>query len=731
MKERTLRTIIVASLMVVALIFAKPVIALAEEMFPTLAEDGYYYVSEETKAEGLFSNDDGTFYFVDGEMQTGWQLVDGTNYYFSPAMATGLTTIGDDTYVFDNDGNLLTGIQEIDGSVYYVNESGIIESGWKTVDGKEYYFAPELKTGLTEIDGLKYYLDETGKMVTGWVKIDGKPYYFYSSTAEGSKTHLKGAMLTGWAIKGSDRYYFDSKTLEHSSGYKTIDGIPYYFDPETGAVKTGWYEFEGNRYYVNPSDFKAAQGWKVFDGTPYYFYQSTASGDANHKKGALLQGFASYEGKRYYYTVDGNTVSGTQVIDGIPYTFDEDGALVAGWYEYEGNRYYVTPVSFKLAQGWNLIDGKPYYFYQSTESGNPNHTKGALLQGFATYKGTRYYYTVDGNFATGLQYVDGIPYMFDEDGAMLTGWVKINGNKHFYYSNFTMAQGWKKINSVPYYFYKSTEEGSTTHVLGAMLTGWTTYEGSRMYYDPVKLDVLTGWNIVDDKEYFFYETTTAETETEPAHIKGSALSGWANKGSLTFYYSPTSYTKVIGWQKIDGITYYFWKSTESGSSYHIFGNLARNTTIDGKKLDADGVYDPVKYKMFTKAKKLSSSSKYLILVDTKNCKVGIFEGKKGNWKMIKYWKCSPGKKSTPTVIGTFKIQGRRKYFVSGTAYCHWATGFYGNYMFHSTLYNKNGTHQDSRLGMNLSHGCVRLDIKNAKWIYDNVPRGTKVVVYKK
>ncbi|WP_418253284.1 L,D-transpeptidase [Gordonibacter urolithinfaciens] len=37
--------------------------------------------------------------------------------------------------------------------------------------------------------------------------------------------------------------------------------------------------------------------------------------------------------------------------------------------------------------------------------------------------------------------------------------------------------------------------------------------------------------------------------------------------------------------------------------------------------------------------------------------------------------------------------------------------------------------QDGRLGMNLSHGCVRLAIENAKWIYDNIPSGTKVYVY--
>ena len=36
---------------------------------------------------------------------------------------------------------------------------------------------------------------------------------------------------------------------------------------------------------------------------------------------------------------------------------------------------------------------------------------------------------------------------------------------------------------------------------------------------------------------------------------------------------------------------------------------------------------------------------------------------------------------------------------------------------------------DGRVGIALSHGCVRLKIENAKWIYDNIPSRTTVVVY--
>lgn len=55
----------------------------------------------------------------------------------------------------------------------------------------------------------------------------------------------------------------------------------------------------------------------------------------------------------------------------------------------------------------------------------------------------------------------------------------------------------------------------------------------------------------------------------------------------------------------------------------------------------------------------------------------------------------------------------------------------GNYLFHSVLYNRGSMTQiqDGTLGKQVSHGCVRLDINNAKWLYDNIPNGTKVVIY--
>lgn len=133
--------------------------------------------------------------------------------------------------------------------------------------------------------------------------------------------------------------------------------------------------------------------------------------------------------------------------------------------------------------------------------------------------------------------------------------------------------------------------------------------------------------------------------------------------------------------------------------------------------------------MYARANMYSSSTPYIVLVDRGNRKIGVYQGWQGAWRNVKYWSCTVGAPSTPTVSGVFKVGSRGYYFNSGNVRCFWWTQFYGDYLFHSTTYYHNGAVADSRLGLALSHGCVRLDINNAKWIYDTIPSGTTVVVY--
>lgn len=134
--------------------------------------------------------------------------------------------------------------------------------------------------------------------------------------------------------------------------------------------------------------------------------------------------------------------------------------------------------------------------------------------------------------------------------------------------------------------------------------------------------------------------------------------------------------------------------------------------------------------MLNRANNYASSTGWLLMADTTNCKVGVYRGGRGHWQQVYFWDCTPGAYATPTVIGEFTVTGKGYVFGHGYS-CYYYTQFYGDYLFHSIKYYQGTFHvMDGRLGVHASLGCVRLALNNAKWIYDNIPYGTKVVTYR-
>lgn len=134
--------------------------------------------------------------------------------------------------------------------------------------------------------------------------------------------------------------------------------------------------------------------------------------------------------------------------------------------------------------------------------------------------------------------------------------------------------------------------------------------------------------------------------------------------------------------------------------------------------------------MLRLANMYGSNTNWLIMVNTTTCRVGIYRGARGMWTQQAYWLCTVGAPATPTILGQYTVGA--KGYVFGRGYsCYYYTQFCGDYLFHSILYDQ-GTFrvQDGRLGQHLSHGCIRLSLSNAKWIWDNIPAGTKVVTYR-
>ncbi len=134
---------------------------------------------------------------------------------------------------------------------------------------------------------------------------------------------------------------------------------------------------------------------------------------------------------------------------------------------------------------------------------------------------------------------------------------------------------------------------------------------------------------------------------------------------------------------------------------------------------------------FINSRQSNSPTEYYIWVNTKLPKVYIFQGFNGNWKLIKNMLCTVGKPSTPTIKGTFHVGNKGGSFIvkdNPKLMCKYYTQISGNYLFHTVLLYRNGSIANGTLGAKLSHGCIRLSILDAKYIYNNIPKGTTIYI---
>lgn len=202
------------------------------------------------------------------------------------------------------------------------------------------------------------------------------------------------------------------------------------------------------------------------------------------------------------------------------------------------------------------------------------------------------------------------------------------------------------------------------------------------------------------------------------YLKGYGWMGWARNGALA---GTTSFTDFP-------LTAYQVKLVAKGAAAP--GKTANASS--GK----DGVLkEPaIAKRMQARAKNMSSNTKYLLLTDTTYCRTAVFTGSKGNWTLKYLWKAGVGAWGSETPKGTYTTSSHVPVFGAEKGYnCWYGTCFDENreILFHSEVYNigSKTQMQSGGLGTHVSHGCVRLALKNAKWIYDNVPLGTKVLVF--
>lgn len=144
-------------------------------------------------------------------------------------------------------------------------------------------------------------------------------------------------------------------------------------------------------------------------------------------------------------------------------------------------------------------------------------------------------------------------------------------------------------------------------------------------------------------------------------------------------------------------------------------------------------YATYEKEVWVNAKGYSSRTQYLVWINRAYQHVNVFQGSKGNWKLIKSFLVGTGAASSPTPTGlttvSYKSAGG---WTTSTYTVRPVVGFYPGtgYAFHSRLcYPGTDTEYDFSAGYPVSHGCVRMYKNDIKWIYNNIPVGTTVAIF--
>lgn len=171
------------------------------------------------------------------------------------------------------------------------------------------------------------------------------------------------------------------------------------------------------------------------------------------------------------------------------------------------------------------------------------------------------------------------------------------------------------------------------------------------------------------------------------------------------------------------------KSKATSSSSKSQSNM--RTPIDWQKSS-----ETVPYPDLSKVKNL------WVKVSLKGNRTYLYDGSKLIYTMYSsggvYQKdAKTGKMKSTTPTGTFYVQAERgdsfynqELGEGANYYVSWLN--HGEYLFHSVPTKADGSYnlkEAAKLGKSTgSHGCIRLSVPDAKWMEQNLPEGTKVVI---
>ena len=492
---------------------------------------------------------------ADGEVLTGKQMIDGTEYVFASDGHVVDGVIGYDgklylvkdskiqknyfgaffsknpilgginftgIYGTDENGVLLEGVQRgLDGQLHYFQPEvkSVDKPTWKEIDGKRYrltksyrteryadmYTAIILSDTTLKVDDKTYTIDNEGVVTEftakkQFVRDDNWNWYYYDAD---------GKLLTGRQTIDGVQLYFDKNGKQVKGSLVDIDGDTYYFDKDSGAMWTN------SSLTLNGMTYEIDDQGRVTSSLRNTFVQDK-DGDWTYlkDKGQVATGWQTIDGIQLYFDGTGKQIKGERIlIDGKYYYFDKNSG------ELLRNAFHSFSSSYKLyfgndgAQvfGWYTLDGHRVYFKE-----DGLQAKDKVLSIDDNY----YYFNQDGQLlVNGSAKSYNSLYLADSEGKLLSGWREIDGKtyyldpseKHYYYNRTASIDGKtylfgsyaELLRNDSNYAYASDENG-------IVRTGfYRTDKGYLCYLEPrVISDYQPTWKEIDGKLYHFEKSTS-------------------------------------------------------------------------------------------------------------------------------------------------------------------------------------------------------------------------------
>ena len=356
-----------------------------------------------------------------------------------------------------------------------------------------------------------YYLDSEGHKLTGPQTIDSFNLYFHDNGIQ-----AKGEKVT---IDGKDYYYDKDNGRKVTDTSIEVDGKTYLADADgiltektqlpTQVVTGGHFQSDNQKdWYYYTANGEKLTGWQNVDGVILYFDK-----DGKQVKGQKQE----IDGKHYYFAYHNGALMTNQWYEHIIFNnyranpmythlfeyLGEDGAPVTGWHTIDNKRYYFQSDGLRAQNDVVTIDGKKYLFDYDGQL--VKNTYGIVERPSMFFSSKTTYHTdADGVIQTGKQIIDGKEYIFSENGVVLNGIITFE-NKDYFVINSVVQKNSLKAYFAPVVYHN---EGIFNGIYGTdengiVLKGFQRgIDGQLHYFQPaVKSVTKPSWEEINGQRY--------------------------------------------------------------------------------------------------------------------------------------------------------------------------------------------------------------------------------------